>query len=71
MKTEKELNKEIVDLTMEIRNDYPELTKYLEELTVSIPDSGQLNIKALDDYRNTLKSMMEKYKNEILQKNGD
>jgi len=64
METEEKLNQEIVSLTTEIRNNYPELIKYMDELTVSIPDTGQLNTEVLVDYRNTLKSMLEKYKHE-------
>jgi len=64
METEKKLNKEIVELTTEIRNNYPELNKYLDELTVSIPDTGKFDLKALADYRDTLKAALLKYKKE-------
>lgn len=64
METEKKLNKEILDLTTEIRTNYPELNKYLDELTVSIPDTGTVNLKALADYRDTLKATLLKYKKE-------
>jgi hypothetical protein len=66
METEKEkkINKEILELTTEIRNNYPELNKYFEELTTSIPFTGSVDIKALEDYRNTLETALQKYKNE-------
>lgn len=64
MDTEKKLNQEIVELTMKIRNKFPELIKYLDELTVSIPDSGQLDIKIIEDYRDTLKTLVEKHQND-------
>jgi len=64
MNTKKELNKEIVNLTTKIIDQYPELTKYLDELTISIPDTGQLSENDLAEYRNTLKSMIDKYKKE-------
>jgi len=56
METKKELNKQIVDLTTKIVDQYPELIKYLDELTISIPDTGHLSVEDLADYRNTLKS---------------
>lgn len=64
METEKKLNKEIVELTTEIRKNYPELNKYLDELTVSIPDTGTVDLKVLKDYRDTLKAALLKYKKE-------
>lgn len=64
MATEKELNKEIINLTTEIRNNYPELNRYIDELTISIPDSGRVDLEALKDYRDTLKTALLKYKNE-------
>ena len=47
MKTEKELNDAILKITMKIRNDYPELSKYLSEMPVTIPDitNPEINIK--------------------------
>ena len=46
MKTEEQLNKEILETTTMIRNEYPELLKYLEELTITIPvdNSPEINI---------------------------
>lgn len=64
MEPKESLNQEIINLTTEITNNYPELVKYLEELTISIPDTGQFDIQDLQDYRNTLKSMIQNYKNE-------
>ena len=38
MKSNLELNEEILEMTMNIRNNYPELSKYLEEMTITLPD---------------------------------
>jgi len=62
METFKEINKEIIELSQQIREKSPELTKYLEELTVSIPDEEKINLKSLSEYRDTLKNMLQKYK---------
>lgn len=63
MKTEQELNDAILKITMKIRNDYPELSKYLNEMTVTIPDisSPEINIKILTDYYESLENIIKKY----------
>ena len=63
MKTEEQLNQEILDTTTMIRNEYPELLKYLEEIPLTIPvdNSPEMNIKALTDYAQSLKNIIIKY----------
>ena len=63
MKTEKELNDAILGITMKIRNYYPELSKYLSEMPVTIPDisNPEINIKTLTDYYESLENMLKKY----------
>ncbi|MEC5165667.1 hypothetical protein RCH18_001398 [Flavobacterium sp. PL11] len=63
MKTEKELNQEILETTTMIRNEYPELIKYLEELPLTIPivDDPAITNKLLEDYVNSLKNILIKY----------
>jgi hypothetical protein len=63
MKTEKELNDAILEITMKIRNYYPELSKYLTEMPVTIPDisNPEINIKTLTDYYESLENMLKKY----------
>lgn len=63
MKTVNELNKAILDITMKIYNEYPELAKYLSELPVTIPDTSKpkINIKILQDYHETLSNIVKKY----------
>ena len=41
MKTEQELNSAILEITQTILNKYPELTKYIEEMPVTIPNTDQ------------------------------
>lgn len=38
MKTEKELNEAILKITSKIHSEYPELSKYLSEIPITIPD---------------------------------
>lgn len=63
MKTEAELNKNIVKMTMTIRNEFPELIKYLAEMRETIPDKKKpkVNIKILQDYYDSLEDLLRKY----------
>jgi len=63
MKTEEQLNQEILETTTMIRNEYPELIKYLEEVPLTIPvdNSPEMNIKVLTDYAQSLKNIIIKY----------
>jgi hypothetical protein len=63
MKTEKELNNDILKITMAIRDNFPELSKYLNEMPVTIPVSNnpEINLKNLQDYFNSLDALFRKY----------
>jgi hypothetical protein len=63
MKTEKELNNDILKITMAIRNNFPELSKYLNEMPVTIPVSNnpEINRQNLQDYFNSLDALFRKY----------
>jgi len=63
MKTEKELNNDILKITMAIRDNFPELSKYLNEMPVTIPVSNnqEINLKNLQDYFNSLNALFRKY----------
>jgi hypothetical protein len=63
MKTESELNKNILKITMTIRNEFPELMKFLNEMPVTIPDkkSPEISNKILQEYYNSLFNLLQKY----------
>jgi nitrate/nitrite-specific signal transduction histidine kinase len=63
MKSNLELNAEILEMTMKIRNNYPELSKYLEEMTITLPDDKHpdTNTKELQDYLNSLTALVSEY----------
>jgi hypothetical protein len=63
METEKELNKKILNITMLIQDHYPELTKYIEEMPVTIPDENRpdITLKNLTAYYDSLKSVLTTY----------
>ena len=62
MKTEKELNADILKKTLMIREKFPELLKYLAEMPITIPISNpEISMKNLVDYNNSLDNLIEKY----------
>jgi len=63
MKTEEQLNQEILETTTMIRNEYPELLKYLDEIPLTIPieNNPEINVKSLTDYSQSLKNIIIKY----------
>ena len=62
MKTEKEINAKILSLTMKIQETRPELSKYLEEMPITIPNdsSPEINNKILQEYIESLKNLLKK-----------
>lgn len=63
MKTEKELNTAILDITMKIKEQFPELSKYITEMPVTIPnmENPEINRKALQDYYSSLRIVLKDY----------
>lgn len=60
---EKDLNSKILEITLKIKDQYPELSKYIEEMPVTIPDEKkpeitQENLKA---YYHSLNALLSKY----------
>jgi len=72
METEKTLTERIMAITLEIQENYPELSKYVSEMTETIPNENypDINSKKLKEYYDSLTAMVKKYKEEhILQEN--
>jgi CxxC motif-containing protein len=62
MKTEKELNAAILKTTLIIQEKFPELSKYIEEMPITIPvNNPEVTIKNLTNYNNSLENLIEKY----------
>jgi hypothetical protein len=63
MKTEKELNTDILNITMKIEDKFPELSKYIGEMSVSGMDDfdSKTSAKHLEDYYNSLEILLEKH----------
>jgi len=62
--TEKELNANILEVTMKIRDHYPELSKYLDEMPVTVPSEKdpEITLNHLQTYYESLNSLLNKYK---------
>ena len=63
MKTEHELNEDILKITSNIKEKYPELIKNIGETPVKIDDKDgeDSNIKNLTEYINSLELLVKKY----------
>lgn len=63
MKTEKELNAAILDITLKIKGQFPELSKYILEMPDTIPnmENPEMNRKVLQDYYESLEIMLKDY----------
>ena len=63
METEAEINTKIMKLTMVIQENYPELSKYINEMPVTIPVDAtpEVTIKSLQKYHDTLLTWFRNY----------
>lgn len=63
MKTEKKINKKILKITLKIKEQFPELSKYILEMPVTIPniENPGMNSKALQDYYGSLEVLLKDY----------
>ncbi len=65
MKTETELNADILKITTVIQNQFPELCRFLNEMPITIPvdNSPEINVKILHQYYNSLLELVTNYNN--------
>lgn len=63
METENEINKAIIARTLEIHQDFPELSKYIIEMPVTIPNvaNPEITTDNLKDYSESLNALVTKY----------
>lgn len=63
MQSIKDLNAKILEITMLIQGKYPELSKYLTEMSATIPTENHPKINAdnLQKYYNSLDQLLKKY----------
>jgi hypothetical protein len=60
MKTEKELTRDILKITMTIEEVFPELSKYIGEIRISV-SGREIDSENLTDYYDSLDSFFKKY----------
>lgn len=60
---EEAFNAKILKITLHINKFHPELSKYIEEMPISVPDekNPEINLKNLRLYYESLLSVMKKY----------
>ncbi|MES2559461.1 MAG: hypothetical protein V4590_06960 [Bacteroidota bacterium] len=63
MKTEAELNDDILKLTLKIQKEHPELSKYITEMPVSVPDEQhpEITVQNLTEYYDSLEKLLKSY----------
>lgn len=61
MKTIKELEQNITTITTKIREQFPELTKYILEMPQSNSEKEEVNVKNLTDYYLSLEDIISEY----------
>ena len=63
MKTEKQLNSDILHVTLAIQKNFPELSRYIAEMPIkfSDEDGSEANIKRLSDYYDSLDTLLKNY----------
>lgn len=63
METEEEINAKILKVTMVIQENYPELSKYLNEIPITIPidNRPEVNAENLHKYYETLLNLFRNY----------
>lgn len=63
MKNEKELNSDILNITMKIEATHPELSKFIGEMPVKMSNAEgtETDLKSLKDYYNSLVALLKKY----------
>jgi hypothetical protein len=65
-----DLNKKIISVTMRIQKEFPELSKYLIEMPVTIPteNNPEITPETLNDYYESLFVFLASYKKEMVEK---
>lgn len=63
MKTKSELENDILNITMKIYEDFPELSRYIKEMPVKVTEehNGEVSIKNLEEYYNSLEGLVRTY----------
>lgn len=68
--SEIDLNNKIIAITMRIQKEFPELSKYLNEMPVTIPieNNPEITTEILNNYYESLFKFLKSYKQEMAQR---
>ena len=63
MKTEKELEEFILNITMKIQTEYPELSKFIKEMPENVSENNKdaVNSNNMEEYYNSLVKLLAEY----------
>jgi hypothetical protein len=61
MKTKMQLEQSIIKITTTIKQEYPELSKFIIEMPENNSESEEVTIKSLEEYYNSLEDLLNKY----------
>jgi len=61
MKTKIEWEQDIINITNTIHREFPELSKYMNEMKVNGLEKDEIDIKSLADYYHSLEEIVKKY----------
>lgn len=63
MQAIEEINQKILCKTLDIEANYPELSKYIEEMSITIPDleNPEITLQNLKEYYNSLNTLATNY----------
>lgn len=65
MKSILEIETDIINITMKINSEYPELSKFINEMPINNKGEGDdsINIKNTKEYYNSLVNLLKEYSN--------
>jgi hypothetical protein len=61
MKTKADLEQSIIKITTTIKQEYPELSKFIVEMPMNNSENEEVNLKSLEKYYNSLEDLLSKY----------
>ena len=61
MKTKKELEQDIINITTTILQKFPELSKNISEMPGNSSENAEVTVKYLDEYLNSLQELLNSY----------
>jgi hypothetical protein len=70
MKTEKQLNADILNITLKIADTFPELSKFIAETPVQKAERVEIGVSlnSLNDYYDSLETLFQHYKKRVTEK---